>query len=287
VAIDVAGGISVTIEGETDDEGNPVPPVAGEPFVLTAEADGGDDFVYAWSRVSGAEVTFGDASAATTEATAAEAGEVVIRVEATDGAGRRAVAEITLTVLEAGGRPRVVMSIESETPGVSGDVVFELYSDLAPQTVENLLAYIDAGYFDGVLWHRAAVNADNSPFVVQTGAFVRQGDVLVEKEPLFDPVPGEPDNGVSNQAGTIAMALLNNDPDSGTSQFYVNLDDNSFLDAVFTVFGEVVEGMGIIDAMGAVETGSTQVEGQGSFTEVPVVDIVITSFRRAEATGGG
>jgi len=141
---------------------------------------------------------------------------------------------------------------------------------------------IESPAIDGVLWHRVSRNDDDSPFVVQTGGFTREGEVLVEKEALFDPVEGEPGNGVSNQTGTIAMALIGNDPDSGTSQFFVNIGDNSFLDETFTVFGEVIEGMDIIEAMAQVETGEADLEGGGQLSEVPIDDITILSLRRVE-----
>jgi cyclophilin family peptidyl-prolyl cis-trans isomerase len=283
VVIEVSEGLTVSVERDVDVDGYPLPAIVDEPFALSATAAGGSGLAYAWTRVEGVDLEFTNPSSEQTDVIAAEPGEVLIRVTVDDAEGRQVSDEISIVVIDVP-RPRVVMTVDSQSEGVSGDVVFELFSDLAPRTVENLLAYIDEGFYDELLWHRVSRNADGSPFVVQTGGFRREDDVLVPVEPLFDPVDSESDNGLSNQPGSIAMALSNNDPDSGTSQFFVNLNDNSFLDEDFTVFGRVVAGMEIIEAMSQVETGTAEVDSGGTLAEVPLDDIVITQFHRTFQT---
>ncbi len=184
-------------------------------------------------------------------------------------------------------RPRVVMQVASDTEGVNGRIVYELFPDAAPINVTNFLRYIDSDFYSDVLWHRVAENQDSEPFVVQCGGFVRGDGFIAPKDPIYPPIMGEPNNGISNQLTTIAMALTGNNPDSGTTQFFVNLNDNSQLDDMFTVFGEVVEGMDIIDAMAGVERTMAAIEGGGTLSDVPRVDIVITSFTRERAGSSG
>lgn len=277
VAIDVGPGLAVEIVRD-EAEGNGL--FVDEPSILTAEPNQAGDFTYLWRRISGVEVEFGTPEAAQTTVTALAAGEVVIAVAVTAVGGEQTVGqEVRLVVLD-GDRPRVLMTVASESAGVNGEVVFELFADAAPGTVANFLRYIDAGFYEGVVWHRVSSSPDGTPFVVQTGGFVRSGESLATKEPLFDPVEGEPDNGISNTQDTIAMALVNNDSDSGTSQFFINQADNSFLDENFTVFGQVVGGHEIVEAMTMLETGSAEVVGGGAIGEVPLMDVTITRFVR-------
>ncbi len=280
VEIVVGAGLGVTIVRELGDDGTPIAPVVNETVKLTAEVNREGTFEFAWSAVSGVDAAISDPSGSSTDITPTEPGDVVIRVDVTDGDGTTAGDQISLTVLE-GDRPRVVMTVASDNVGVTGEIVFELFADLAPKTVDNLLAYIDASFYDGVVWHRVARNPDGEPFVVQMGGFTRGADGLVTKDPIFDPVESEADNGVSNLPMTIAMALRGGDSGSGTSQVFVNLADNSHLDPDFTVFGRVVEGGDIIEAMSMVETGTVNVDGGGLLADVPTSDITIVSFRRA------
>lgn len=163
-----------------------------------------------------------------------------------------------------------------------GDIVISLLADDAPKTVENFLDYVESDFYDGLIFHRV-VN-DPNPFVIQAGAYdpnlylANSGNdpnfflnPNWTKDPNFfhtpnDPVDSEADNGFSNIRGTVAMALAGGDPDSGTSQFFISLTDNSFLDAQdFTVFGEVIIGMepnGVVDTIGALDT---QAVGEGTF----------------------
>ncbi len=146
-----------------------------------------------------------------------------------------------------------------------GDILFELVDD-APVTTANFLQYVEDGFYDGTIFHRVVVD-----FVVQGGGFLPG---MVAPEGLRDPIVNEFSQDRSNLRGTVAMAKLGSDPDSATSQFFVNLGDNSEnLDnqnGGFTVFATVIEGMDVADAIAAVPLDG----------EVPVDDVVLVSARR-------
>jgi cyclophilin family peptidyl-prolyl cis-trans isomerase len=153
-----------------------------------------------------------------------------------------------------------------------GDVVIELFDDKAPKTVQNFLQYVDDRFYDGMIFHR--VIAD---FMIQGGGFMPG----MKEKPGRPPIINEADNGLSNQRGTIAVARTA-DPNSATSQFYINVKDNSFLDKNkaadkhgWCVFGKVIDGMDVVDRIRRVETRS-----QGAHRDIPVNDVVIFSVRR-------
>lgn len=131
-----------------------------------------------------------------------------------------------------------------------GSMRIELYSNVTPLTVANFLAYIDSDAYAGTVVHRVAAQNDGTPFVIQMGGY-RAAGTTFESIERDDPVPNEPC--LSNVRGTVAMAKADNAPDSATSEWFVNLDDgNVFLDGQnggFTVFGEVIEGMDVADAI--------------------------------------
>ncbi len=123
-----------------------------------------------------------------------------------------------------------------------GTFVVALYPDKAPKTVDNFMKYVQGGFYDGTIIHRVVRG-----FVIQGGGYTPDG---TPKQTL-PPIPNESDNGLSNLRGTIAMARTQ-DPDSATSQFYINTADNTRLDYQngkpgYTVFGKVIEGMDVID----------------------------------------
>lgn len=135
-----------------------------------------------------------------------------------------------------------------------GDIVIELYPEEAPATVANFLQYARSGHYDRTLFHRVV-----SGFVIQGGGYSR----LYTERVTRGPIPYEGDNGLKNERGTIAMARYN-DPGSAEAQWFINLRDNENLDHRvtdlgtvygFAVFGRVVAGMDVVDAIGAVETG--------------------------------
>lgn len=151
-----------------------------------------------------------------------------------------------------------------------GDMKVELFEEEAPITTENFLGYIESGFFDGTVFHR--VIAD---FMIQGGGFNAD---LEEKENDTPPIKNEADNGLSNKRGTLSMARTQ-DIDSATSQFFINLKDNSFLDHGdrdfgYAVFGEVVEGMEVVDSIGGVETCE-----HGYMSDVPEEPVVIESVQ--------
>jgi cyclophilin family peptidyl-prolyl cis-trans isomerase len=176
--------------------------------------------------------------------------------------------------------PQVTMTM-SNGAGVNGAVVITLAPDRAPITVNNFLAYVNAGFYDGTVIHRV-VNS----FVVQGGGYAGPIDantVQVETKPVNAPIKLEANVGLSNTQWTIAMARTNV-PDSATSQYFINLVDNSrILDASasqagYAVFGAVTEGTDTVGSTAAAPCTSTSVSGAGDCTPVP--NVVITSARQ-------
>ncbi len=158
--------------------------------------------------------------------------------------------------------------IEFET--TLGNFTVELHTDEAPLTTENFRQYVDAGFFDGTIFHRVIPG-----FMVQGGGFTAD---MVQKKSR-SPIRNEADNGLKNRRGTLAMARTQ-DVNSATSQFFINLADNAFLDHGardfgYAVFGTVVEGMDVVDAIAAVKTGTKKGHG-----DVPLEPVVLRSARR-------
>jgi peptidyl-prolyl cis-trans isomerase A (cyclophilin A) len=151
-----------------------------------------------------------------------------------------------------------------------GDITLELFEDKAPITVKNFLTYVDEGFYDGTIFHRVI-----SDFMVQCGGFT--SDMSQKKGRA--PIKNEADNGLSNEPYTLAMARTS-DINSATSQFFINLADNTFLDHGtrdfgYAVFGKVTEGTGIVDQIAKARTGNRNGHG-----DVPLEAIVIKSMRR-------
>ena len=150
-----------------------------------------------------------------------------------------------------------------------GNIIIELDADKAPETVKNFLNYVNDGFYDGTVFHRVIPN-----FMVQGGGFLPG---MVQKNPEA-PIKNEADNGLANDRGTIAMARTN-DPHSATAQFFINHNDNTFLNHTaptgagwgYCVFGKVTDGMDAIDSIAAVSTGNN-----GGHGDVPAEDVVIT-----------
>jgi len=151
-----------------------------------------------------------------------------------------------------------------------GDIIVELELQKAPRTVENFIAYAKSGHFDRTIFHRVVTG-----YVIQGGGFSRYYNERLTR----DPIPYEGDNGLKNLRGTIAMAR-GTSPDSATAQWFINLKDNDELDHYvndlgprygYAVFGHVVEGMEVVDAIGAVETGP----GGPFDAEAPIEPVII------------
>jgi cyclophilin family peptidyl-prolyl cis-trans isomerase len=152
-----------------------------------------------------------------------------------------------------------------------GALTVELLADKAPVTVQNFLAYLDAGFFDGTIFHRVIPG-----FMVQGGGFTPD----MRQKPTRAPIKNEADNGVKNARGTLAMARTS-DINSATAQFFVNLTDNTFLDHGgrdfgYAVFGRVAARMDVVDAIAKVKTGH-----KGAHGDVPVEPVVIQRVARA------
>ncbi|CAM3587756.1 peptidyl-prolyl cis-trans isomerase [Psychrobacter glaciei] len=151
-----------------------------------------------------------------------------------------------------------------------GAIVIELNEEKAPKTVENFLNYVKSGHYDGTIFHRII-----DGFMIQGGGM----DAEMNEKPTNAPVENEADNGLKNDAGTIAMARTQ-DPHSATSQFFVNVKDNDFLNHTgknmqgwgYTVFGKVTSGMDVIEKMRGVPTGRF-----GMHADVPKEPVVINS----------
>ncbi len=156
-----------------------------------------------------------------------------------------------------------------------GNVKIELFKDKAPITVRNFLSYVKEGFYDGLIFHRVI-----GTFMIQGGGF---DENMIQKKTKFA-IKNEAANGLSNKRGTLAMARTNV-VDSATSQFFINVVDNDFLDYRgktadqfgYAVFGQVVEGLDVVDVIKGVKTGN-----KGGHSDVPVEPVVIKSMRLLE-----
>lgn len=170
---------------------------------------------------------------------------------------------------EEGGSPRVKLKT------TMGDIVVELNATEAPKSTENFLEYVNSGFYNGTVFHRVIPG-----FMIQGGGFTAD----LQKKTTRDPIENEAKNGLKNNRGTIAMARTN-DPHSATAQFYINSVDNDSLNQGrapgwgYAVFGEVVEGMDVVDEISKVKTGR-----QNQMANVPVEPVKIL---QASLLGGG
>ncbi|MEN9453217.1 MAG: hypothetical protein RLZZ369_2276 [Pseudomonadota bacterium] len=148
-----------------------------------------------------------------------------------------------------------------------GDIIVQLETAKAPKSVDNFLQYAKAGHYNGTIFHRVI-----DGFMIQGGGFTPD----MQQKPTRPPIPLESRNGLSNVRGTLAMARTNV-PDSATSQFFINVKDNGFLDSArspdgngYAVFGKVTQGMDVVDKIRKVETSQ-----RGPFGDVPVQPVII------------
>ena len=154
-----------------------------------------------------------------------------------------------------------------------GNITVELDSEKAPVTVKNFLEYVDAGFYDGLIFHRVIPG-----FMVQGGGMTED----MQQKATRAPIKIESSNGLKNLRGTIAMARTS-DPNSATAQFFINLVDNSFLDyrdssrdgIGYTVFGKTTEGIEVVDTIAKVKTGRS-----GMHSDVPVEAVKIISIKK-------
>ncbi len=178
--------------------------------------------------------------------------------------GLAALGLVALALPAAGSNTAAKPRVALETS--KGEIVLELEPDKAPKTVENFLSYVESGFYGGTIFHRVIQG-----FMIQGGGFTAD----MKQKPTRSPVVNEAATGLSNERGTIAMARTN-DPDSATSQFFINTVDNPNLDyrsagsPGYTAFGRVVEGMDVVDAIAGVATGR-----RGMYQDVPTEPVVI------------
>jgi peptidyl-prolyl cis-trans isomerase A (cyclophilin A) len=153
-----------------------------------------------------------------------------------------------------------------------GDIILELNREKAPISVANFLAYTEKGHYDGTIFHRVISN-----FMIQGGGFTAD----MKQKPTDKPIKNEWRNGLKNDRGTISMARLGGNGDSATCQFFINVVNNAGLDrpqpdgAAYAVFGKVVAGMDVVDAIKVVATGS-----RGGHQNVPSEPVTIETAKR-------
>ena len=168
--------------------------------------------------------------------------------------------------------PKELTNVQIIIDTSMGTLTAELFPDKAPVTVSNMLAYIDAKFYDHTIFHRVI-----DGFMIQGGGFTRD---MIQKK-TNPPIKNEADNGLRNERGTLAMARTMI-VDSASSQFFVNLVDNAYLDFKnksdqgwgYCVFGKVIDGMDVVDKIAKVKTGFS-----GRFQNVPVEPVMINSIR--------
>lgn len=185
--------------------------------------------------------------------------------------GRSAALSVFMAALPVGAASAGTVEMTTN----KGTIVIEVDEEKAPQTAENFLQYVKDGFFDGLIFHRVIPG-----FVIQGGGF----EPGMKKRATRQPIQNEASNGLKNLKYTLSMARTQN-PHSATSQFFINVNDNAFLDYAqggnpgYAVFGEVVEGQEVVDAITNVKTGNV-----GHFQDVPVEDVVIEKavIREAE-----
>ncbi len=165
-----------------------------------------------------------------------------------------------------------------EIKTTAGNIVVELNEQKAPKTVDNFLQYVNEDFYDGTIFHRVIKN-----FMIQGGGY----DSQYQKKATHAPIASETQNGLENVRGSIAMARTN-DPHSATSQFFINHVDNDFLNPGgadthgYTVFGQVTQGMDVVDKIANIPT-----EAAGPFSrDVPTTPVIIESINIVEQTDG-
>lgn len=247
----------------------------GDDVTLSASGSTGLGLSYEWSQINGSTIELAEtgksslAFSAPSFVTGAD-NTYEFEVTVTDVFGESVSDSAVVTVVSAeeitGEEGKTLVRVRTSL----GNFVIQLEDDLAPITVANFLQYVDDDFFDGTIFHR--VIAD---FMVQGGGFLPS----LEKKDTRDPIELEADNGLENDRGMVAMARTS-DPDSATAQFYVNVVDNDSLNADqsppgYTVFGTVIQGMTVVDAIAAVDTGT-----RDSFEDVPIDDVDIIEILR-------
>ena len=181
---------------------------------------------------------------------------------------------IAFAVLAASALSTLAANPMVELKTNQGEIVVELFADKAPKSAENFVQYVKDGHYNGTVFHRVI-----DGFMIQGGGF----DADMKQKSTRAPIENEAKNGLKNERGTLAMARTA-DPHSASSQFFINLVPNTFLDYPsrdgwgYAVFGKVVKGMDVVDKIGKVATGN-----RGFHQNVPVEAVVVESARVLEA----
>ena len=180
---------------------------------------------------------------------------------------------VCFSALVAHGNQQLENKIMIKLSTSMGEITLELDAEDAPITVENFLSYVDSGHYDNTIFHRVIPG-----FVIQGGGMASG----MQEKQTGTPIQNEADNGLKNLTGAICMARTN-EPHSATSQFFINLEDNQFLDHTektesgwgYAVVGRVVSGMDVVEKIAAVETGNV-----GYHSDVPLEDVVLEKSER-------
>lgn len=274
--------------------------ISGQLVQLSAAVDeGATNLTYRWYQTYGRAVELIDADqpmASFAAPSLPKESRLVFRVDVRDARGRISSATVEITIaadpnyLDTGFNAAPPGDGDTSTdpnngtgadrnllPRVKivtskGTIVVELNRERAPITVRNFLKYVDAKFYNELIVHRVIKN-----FMIQAGGY--DADLKLKEEGLLPPIRLEANNGLKHERGTIAMARTG-DADSATSQFFINLKENKHLNASlgfegYTVFGKVIEGMDVVDAIAQVET-----ESRGAFADVPKEPIKILSTER-------
>jgi cyclophilin family peptidyl-prolyl cis-trans isomerase len=207
-------------------------------------------------------------------------GNYTATLTVTDNRGGQSTATVAVKVVKCSAAGTSAAAL-SPNPSLcvqtsKGELVFEVYPTQAPLSAANFLGYVDDGFYNGVLFHRVIAG-----FVVQAGGYT-PGPVV--KAATRAAIALESNNGLKNKAYTLAMARTSV-PNSATSQFYINLVDNPALDYTasvagpngYAVFGQVIAGKAVVDAIGTVPTGAVPTAG---LSDVPTTDVVLRSIVR-------
>ncbi len=185
---------------------------------------------------------------------------------------------LTVSLASLSARPKAVIETNH------GEIWVALYEKDAPETVANFMRYAEEGLYDGVVFHRVLPG-----FILQSGGYVEE-DGRLRHIDLFGRIKSEADNGLYNIKGTLAMARSGRDPDSATSEFFINLDSNKELNykgegskpVSYTVFGKVYKGWDVIGKIAAIP-----VETRGPFKAYPVEEAVVRTVRIIREEGVG
>ena len=260
-------------------------PAPGEPVNLVASVEGGaTDISYSWTLVEGSG-QFDDPNSPTPTFTPDELGTTQVRVSVlgTGAGGIQLVSTDAYITTISAPNPEVVMNIEG-----FGDVRIQLDSTLAPTSTANFLSYADQGFYDGLVFHRVqTIENVFLPSFIQGGAF----DQDLQRVDVHEPILSESANGLSNVRGTVATVLPNGLSGSATSWFNINVEDNSaLLDEAETgiagpaVFGTVIEGLELIDAINLLEVAELCGDFRTGFASAPAETVIIISVRRVDET---